>query len=731
MRYPTFLTVVISMGEMMKSRNFCRLTAIMMLIAVLILNMVVVANAADTGQFDLDVIFVIDNSGSMLRADPNKLALSASNLFIDMCEDSNSRIGYVMFTDTIASSQPLTDISIFSKELKKAISSTPYQQKGDTDTALGLEKALEMLELDALNGKSSRKPVIILLSDGNTDLPNPVNRTTEQSLAALQVITDKLTKKGIPVYTIGFNYDGKLDVEAMRKIAETTGAMAQEAKTADELPLVLRRIYGDLTGANSISFPVIKATGKPQSVTIPIDNESIYKATITIMSKNAIKDVSLKSPDGNVYDESDTSGKLTTNKDPSGKYTLLSLYNPVKGDWTLTFTGTKDDVVSIDLLSVYDLKLVMDLPTATFAKTDISWHLEDADGNNVADASLIAGLAVTFHANNDSVVEVFPAGQASASFALAPGDYEAYLTMESGDIARTSNTIKFTVPAGSPVAIKNKSADTVTITLVTLFKEEKEVYVDELIAYAEYNRPLGISFTSGGWEDFVKLDYDTIDETITVSALKSGESETGVTVTGSDGSKASFYIAAKILSGWWFVIGAAVLLLIVAVLVVFMLYRRKPYLDTPMRDFPIQVNLPIDEIGYQPSEASFRLEHRKEKRTLQQIIDFNHADDYNTAFQNIKWFTAGTAFKAINTNTIEVTVPVNNRFNVVVDGRKVTSPLTRQLSKNRQIVIRLLASEDNEYEIIFGSQSDVQWESVFDDGFTTAGGKAPTDDFDF
>lgn len=715
----------------MNRKYFCRSTVITMLIAVLLSLMAGYANAADTGQFDLDVIFVIDNSGSMLRADPNKLALTASNLFIDMCEDSDSRIGYVMYTDVIASSQALTDISMFSEELKKAISSTRYQQTGDTDTALGLEKALEMLELDALNGKSARKPVIILLSDGNTDLPNPVTRTTEQSLAALQVVTGKLASKGIPVYTIGFNYDGKLDVEAMRNIAETTGAMAQEAKTADELPLILRRIYGDLTGANSISFPVIKATGQPQSVTIPIDNESVYKATITIMSRNAVKNISLTSPAGNIYDETDTTGKLTTNKDPSGKYTLLSLYNPVKGNWTLTFTGTKDDVVSIDLLSVYDLKLVMDLPAAAFGKTDVSWHLEDADGNNVTDASLIAGLTVTLHANNDSVVEVFPAGQTSASFALAPGGYEAYLTMESGDIVRTSNITKFTVPAGNPVALKNKSADTVNITLITLFSEEKTVNVDELVTYADYNRPLDVSFASGGWENFVQLKYDTVYETISVSALKNGMSETGVTVTGADGSKAAFYIAVKILSGWLFVIGAVVLLMIAAALIVLLLYRRKPYLDTPMREIPIQVNLPIDEIGNQPSETSFRLEHRKEKRTLQQIIDYNHADDYNTAFQNIKWFAQGTGFRAINMNTIEVTIPVNSRFNVVVDGRKVTSPITRQLAKNRQIIIRLLAGEENEYEIILGSRSDDQpWDSAFDDGFTS-GGKAPADDFDF
>ena len=711
----------------MRGRHFCRYTVITIIIFLILPLVTFYTYAADAGQFDLDVIFVIDNSGSMLKSDPNMLTLSASNLFIDMCEYSDSRIGYVMYTDKISSSQPLTDITNFSEELKKAIASTRYQPEGDTDTALGLEKALELFKLDALAGKSVRKPVIIMLSDGNTDLPSPSGRTTEQSLAALEVIKGKLAETGIPVYTIGFNYDGKLDVEALKNIAETTKAMAQEAKTADELPLILRRIYGDLTGANSISFPAIKATGEPQSVIIPIENESIYKATITIMSKNAVENLNLKSPDSSTYGESDTSGKLTTNKDPSGKYTLLSLYSPIKGDWTLTFTGTKDDVVSIDLLSVYDLKLVMDAPVATFAKTDISWHLEDTDGNNVVDTSLIAGLTVTLHANNDSVVEKIPKGQTTASFVLKPGDYESYLTMESGDIVRTSNTMTFTVPASKPIGLKNTSVDTVYISLVTLFRKDKTFYLDELIDYADYNRKLNIGFTSGEWEDFVELNYDHIDEAISVSALKSGKSETRVIVTGSDGSKATFYIAAKNLSGWWFIIGTLVLLLIAAGIVLFIIYKRKPYLDTPMRNFSIQLNLPIDEIGYQPSETNLQLEHKKEKRSLQQIIDYNHADDYNIAFQNIKWFVTGTTFIAKNPNTIEVFVPVNSRFTAVVDGRKVTSPTTRQLSPKKGIVIQLLAGEDNEYEIILGNQSQ---DIYFDDDFSS-NSKTPIDDFDF
>ncbi len=703
----------------MRVKQFCRFLVAIMATLGLLMMFPFYTYATDAGQFDLDVILVIDNSESMLSADPDGLALSASNLFIDMCEDSDSRVGYVMYTHTIPSFQPLTYISSFSAELKKSIASTHYQKGGHTDTALGLEKALELFKQDALDGKSNRKPVIILLSDGNTDLPGPGGRTTNQSLAALDVVKGKLAEAGIPVYTIGFNHDGSLDVEAMEDIADATGAAAQKAKTAGELQPILRRIYSELTGAKSISFPAIQATGKPQQVVVSIDNDSTYKATITIMSKKPVDGISLKSPGGkDIYTDADRSGKLTINKDPGGRYTLLSLYHPEKGDWILMFTGTKNDVVTIDLISVYDLKLVMNTPVATFSKTDISWHLEDPAGQKITDDALIAGLVVTFHANDDTVIEQFPKGQTEASFALKAGDYRAYLSMESEDIVRTSNVVIFTVPAGNPITLKNSAVDTINVGLVTSFKKNKTLHMNQLINYTDYNRELDVNFTGGEWEDFIRLDYDASSEAVLVSSLKSGKSETKVTITGSDGSKVTFFIIARIIKGWLFLIGVLIALLIAAGLVALIIHIRKPYLDTPMRDFQIEVNLPVNEIGNQPSATTFRLEHRKGKRSLQQVIDYNHAGDYDLAFQNIKWFATGMTLIARNANTIEVSTPVSSRFEVAVNGRKIIKPTTSRLSRNLSIVVRLYSGEDSMYEIILGNQTAGMDFNNFDDFFS-------------
>jgi hypothetical protein len=59
---------------------------------------------------------------------------------------------------------------------------------------------------------------------------------------------------------------------------------------------------------------------------------------------------------------------------------------------------------------------------------------------------------------------------------------------------------------------------------------------------------------------------------------------------------------------------------------------------------------------------------------------------------------------AKSADTIEVNIPANKRFTVVVDGRKQPGSATSQLSKKKGIIVKLMAGEENEYEIILGNQ---------------------------
>ena len=60
------------------------------------------------GQMNLDVVFVLDSSGSMLRSDPKKIAIDAYSLFVDLLDDSCG-IGYVVFTHELKAEGSIVD----------------------------------------------------------------------------------------------------------------------------------------------------------------------------------------------------------------------------------------------------------------------------------------------------------------------------------------------------------------------------------------------------------------------------------------------------------------------------------------------------------------------------------------------------------------------------------------------------------------------------------------------
>jgi len=675
---------------------------------------VAAASSSKTDRFDLDVIFVIDNSGSMKRADPQRLALSAANLFIDMCGGSDSRVGYVMYTNEILASQPLTDLENFSNQIKLAIAATQWSD-GDTDTALGLEYAYDLLLRDSLGEISDRKPVVILLSDGNTDLPRGP-RTTEESLAALEVIKKRFADADVPIHTIGFNFDGRLDIGAMSEIAQITDATFHEVKTADRLPEVLRNIYGHLTGSKSNNI-TLTATGVPQSVIIPIDNSSIYKGTVTISARNPILNASLTDSDGNVYDASTLSSKVSVNEDPNGKYILFTMYKPAKGDWTLNFTGTKDDVVSIDMLSVYDFDFVMGLPIVDAApphETQIFWHLEDNAGQKYTDPSLIGELKVTLHVKNlndgSKTAHVFPRGATSEQYMFPPGDYEAFLTMYHADFdeEKVSNIRVFNVPEDQtpvcpPVSLSDPDIDTQSVKLITIFRPEGVIYLNDLIRYSRVNEPLDVRIIDGDWKNVVELEYDAANE-FAVKALNRGQARAEIIVACQCGeSSETMYIEVSVASGSIYIIIAAGVLLFIITGLVLLLLGKKPYLDSPMRGFAIEVrNLPVG-LEY-PQQAELRLEHVKGKRNLQQVINYNRqfAHEYNNSLRDIGWFLMGTEFSCKRKTDLDITIPVNPRFTVQIDGHNQARPYTGVFSGKRELRINLIQDEYYYYEIILG-----------------------------
>ena len=80
----------------MQKRSRMKKFLLLCTVVMLAVSMLVVpAQADNSGETRaLDIMFVIDSSGSMLSTDPNRIAMAASNLFADMCDyDEAGSIG--------------------------------------------------------------------------------------------------------------------------------------------------------------------------------------------------------------------------------------------------------------------------------------------------------------------------------------------------------------------------------------------------------------------------------------------------------------------------------------------------------------------------------------------------------------------------------------------------------------------------------------------------------------
>lgn len=192
-----------------------------------------------SAQEPVEIIFVIDCSGSMKANDPSKMGLNMVQAFIDTVQTENVRIGYVAYNDGIRSyAAPESMEEEENREsLKEEIGAISYA--GDTDIGLGLSHAHGLFTSET----GSRK-TMVLISDGETDLPENNGRTEEQSNQELEQCIRQSKEENIQIYTVAFGqYEGSGEV--LQDIAAETGAESYAAKDSEDLIKVLYGIFQD------------------------------------------------------------------------------------------------------------------------------------------------------------------------------------------------------------------------------------------------------------------------------------------------------------------------------------------------------------------------------------------------------------------------------------------------------------------------------------------------------
>ncbi|WP_342553151.1 vWA domain-containing protein [Paenibacillus sp. FSL R7-0652] len=353
------------------------------------------AEAAQAQTSGIDAVLVADVSNSMNTSDRDKISNEAMKMFIDMLPTVGDKVGIVAYTDQVEREKAMLEIQSDAdksnlKDFIDQLGRGPY-----TDISVGVAEAMNILSHGA---DPSHSPMIVLLADGNNDFNKSKGRTQAESDADLAKAVKDAQAKGIPVYTIGLNADGKLNKSALADLAKQTAGKSFITDTPDDLPQILSEIFADHAKLNVVKLPSVTGNGSYQEVTVNVPNDSVLEANISIMSSKPVQ-LQLTDPSGKDVNLNSNAAKLSTSK----SYSLVKLLKPQEGDWKLRVKGAPKDSIDINLLFNYDLQLVADpIKTKSYTKgdkIDLTARLENG-GKPLQDKDLYADMKATLVVND-------------------------------------------------------------------------------------------------------------------------------------------------------------------------------------------------------------------------------------------------------------------------------------------------------------------------------------------
>lgn len=225
-------------------------TLVMVFVVGLALEFVYELNLGGLKQVK-NIVFVIDDSGSMEASDPDNSRYGATKMLINKM-DQDKEAAIIVFDDRVQLIQPfvrLKDQGVKEEVFSRLDGLEPMQ--GGTNIDLALTEAMDQIKS---RNSSSRGTLVILLSDGYSEV-DTANALSEYK------------KDGIAINAIGLGLDNAEGSALLKEIAAQTGGQYQDVAEADQLTFAFQKIYDNI-GERTL---VTKRTG-------PTEDSGIYMA---------------------------------------------------------------------------------------------------------------------------------------------------------------------------------------------------------------------------------------------------------------------------------------------------------------------------------------------------------------------------------------------------------------------------------------------------------------------
>ena len=149
-----------------------RLISLLMALIMLLACVPAMADNTDPNGTGLDVVILIDRSGTMNSTDPSGIALAATKMFADRCNSRDNSVAVVTYGYEILTETDFYDLSSNGKvdQLRSEVDKCVIQDRSeDTNTGMALEHVYNKIA-----ARRAQFPnhtfAILVISDGKIDI---------------------------------------------------------------------------------------------------------------------------------------------------------------------------------------------------------------------------------------------------------------------------------------------------------------------------------------------------------------------------------------------------------------------------------------------------------------------------------------------------------------------------------------------------------------------------------
>ena len=321
----------------------------------------------------LDLVVVMDASGSMRDSDSKRTAPDAVRMLVNMMPAADSRVGIISFNrqPTPLTTDAKGNATLIALEdyagvetIRDDVASIQYA--GATGIGNAVFSATELL-----NAKSDDEhtKAIILFTDGVNDFGN--NQLALSECDSNEVSAIKWAKdNNCYIYCVGYDYveNGVSSMGAngegllkLQNISSSTSGKFKAIHNISEIEQLLIEFLADVCDLNYKTIATIPGDGKHHECPIAI-SPSVVEANIRIAggAENAIANGKIKlfDPSGNEV-ELRNSGNIRFDTDATAA--SIKVIMPKAGDWLLTVEGISGDDIHVGLLEHFKMNLTSQL----------------------------------------------------------------------------------------------------------------------------------------------------------------------------------------------------------------------------------------------------------------------------------------------------------------------------------------------------------------------------------